>query len=71
VDATGGNRPEPLDALAAALAETGRFRDAALAAERALAKARKSRPDLVPALEARLALYRKERPFREAAELPR
>jgi Flp pilus assembly protein TadD len=57
---------ETLDARAAALAELGRFEAATMAVQEALASARVGRRiDLVPSLEARLAGYRANRPYRD------
>ena len=53
-----------LDTLAAAYAEAGQFAEAVAAAEKALALAR-GRPDLGPAVEFRLQLYRAGHPFHE------
>ena len=65
VVARGGQRPESLDLLGAALAEVGRFPDAAGLAERAIALARsQGRADLAGQIEERLALYREGRPYR-------
>ncbi|SPF49403.1 Tetratricopeptide TPR_2 repeat protein (fragment) [Candidatus Sulfopaludibacter sp. SbA4] len=62
VDLSRGKDPRMLDALAAAYAETGRFREAVDAARRALDVA--GQP-LVPALKARIAMYERQEPFRE------
>ncbi|MBD3334493.1 MAG: tetratricopeptide repeat protein, partial [Candidatus Eisenbacteria bacterium] len=61
---TNGERPEPLDVLAAALAEAGRFEEALSTAERALELSTNVAPPLVPQLKKRIALYRSERPVR-------
>jgi len=61
-----------LDALAAAFAETGRFDDAVRAAREAVEAARgRGSTALARSIEARLALYRSRRPYREPARLPR
>ncbi len=65
---TGGNRPEYLDVLAAAYAESGRFEEAIATAERAIAEAEKlQNKAYVDALQIRLKLYRKHEPYRERA----
>jgi Flp pilus assembly protein TadD len=56
-----GKDASMLDALAAAYAETGRFREAVETARRALAVAPQP---LVPALQARVAMYQRQEPFR-------
>ena len=65
VDACG---PEFLDALAAALAETGRFHEATEVARRALARARESSRiedrELIGAISQRLELYESGQPYR-------
>ena len=54
-----------LDALAAALAETGRFDEAIKTLERAIELARSnSRRDVIPAMRSRLADYHAGRPYR-------
>ena len=65
VEVTGGMDPESLDTLAAALAEIGRFDEAAETVRRALDHARAGRSELVPELEARLALYQRREAFRQ------
>jgi tetratricopeptide (TPR) repeat protein len=61
----GGERPEILDTLAAAYAEAGRFSDAAKAARRALGlAAQQNNQALVEGLQARVALYEADHPFR-------
>ncbi len=55
-------RPEPLDALAAAYAETGRFQEAVQTAERALPLARGG--PLAAGLEKRIDLYKQGKPYR-------
>jgi Flp pilus assembly protein TadD len=62
VDLSQAKDASMLDALAAAYAETGRFREAAETARRALELAPQP---LVPALKARLAKYERGEPFRE------
>ena len=62
VDLSHGKDPSMLDALAAAYAETGRFREAVETARRALDLAPQP---LVPALKARIAMYERREPFRE------
>jgi choline-sulfatase len=55
-----------LDTLAAAYAEIGRFDDAVLTAERALAVASQTNdPDLITQISARLELFRQGRPYRQ------
>ena len=65
VQLTRGLDPESLDKLAAALAEIGRFDEAAETVRRALDRARAGRSELVPELEARLALYQRREAFRQ------
>jgi len=60
--------PQPLDILAAALAETGDFKAAVEAEKQALALAKKAAPRLVPALERRLESLVKGRPIRVASD---
>ena len=61
----GESHPLPLDTLGASLAETGDFKSAIVAAEKALAAARAiGRLDLVPKLQAKLELYRSGKPYR-------
>ena len=62
VDLSQGKDASMLDALAAAYAETGRFREAGETARRALELAPQP---LVPALKARIAMYERGEPFRE------
>jgi tetratricopeptide (TPR) repeat protein len=63
--APGGRRPEALDTLAAALAESGHFEEAARTAREAVTLARaEGATELVPALEHRLRLYQARQPFR-------
>jgi Flp pilus assembly protein TadD len=62
VDLSHGKDPSMLDALAAAYAEAGRFREAVETARRALDLAPRN---LVPALQARLAMYQRQEAFRE------
>ncbi len=64
---SGGREPAVLDALAAAYAETGRFKEAAATARRALALAAEARQQpVVQALQARIALYEAGKPLRTA-----
>ncbi|MFO0983404.1 MAG: tetratricopeptide repeat protein [Planctomycetota bacterium] len=66
VSATQQREPAPLDALAAALAEAGRFAEAAVAAEQALALARSTHAATLAAdIEKRLQSYRSQRRARE------
>ncbi len=59
---------EALDALAAAMAETGRFDDAIQAAQEALQLlSQGSNSSFASAVESRLVLYRKGQPYRETA----
>jgi tetratricopeptide (TPR) repeat protein len=62
VDLSHGKDPSMLDALAAAYAETGRFREAVETARRALELAPQP---LVAALKMRIAMYERKEPFRE------
>jgi len=55
-----------LDALGAAYAETGRFTEAAEAARRALRLAESGDRVMAEAINARLALYARQKPFHEA-----
>jgi Flp pilus assembly protein TadD len=60
-----------LDTLAAALAENGRFEEAAAVAAQALSQAVLEEPgpqtaNLVKSVEKRLALYKAKQPFRDA-----
>lgn len=61
---TGSRDPEALDALAAALAEAGRFTEAAAAARQAITLAPTAAQ---PGLHLRLAAYEASRPWREPA----
>ncbi len=63
--ATGGGDIRSLDVLAAALAEVGRFKEAAQTAEAALtrAKTKGSRPQ-IESIQRRLEYYRSDRPYR-------
>jgi tetratricopeptide (TPR) repeat protein len=64
-EATAYQRPEMLDVLAAALAESGRYDEAQSMERRALELlSRTTSSDQVQALKERLALYEKRRPFR-------
>ena len=61
----GESHPSPLDALGAALAETGDFKGAVKAIEKAIAAARAiGRNDLLPKLRAKRDLYRVGKPYR-------
>ncbi|HEX7778120.1 MAG TPA: tetratricopeptide repeat protein, partial [Vicinamibacterales bacterium] len=63
---TNGQDVVSLDTLAAAYAEVGRFAEAAATATEAIRLAsRQRRADILPEIEARLALYRAGRPFRQ------
>ena len=64
VRATDRQRPEPLDAWAAALAELGRTEEAAQAARQALALVKGRGSALEKGLESRLKLYEAGRPYR-------
>jgi len=65
---TNSSRPDALEALAAAYAETGQFGDAVAAANKALELARASKQEnLVAEVTARLASYSASRPWRLAA----
>jgi tetratricopeptide (TPR) repeat protein len=68
VEQTEGKRPEPLDALAAALAETGRFEEAAEVAQRALRLAREIESDRTTQIETRRKLYLERKPYRESVD---
>jgi tetratricopeptide (TPR) repeat protein len=63
-EATAYQRPEILDVLAAALAETGKYDDAQTMERRALELLSKTNSDQVPFLKERLTLYEKRQPFR-------
>ncbi len=65
VQASGRRRPEPLDALAAALAETGRTKEAVAIAREALELLGDQGGALRDGLQSRIALYRDGRPFRQ------
>jgi tetratricopeptide (TPR) repeat protein len=65
-EATNSRRPEYLDTLAAALAETGRFGDAVATARRALELAGAGRPELATAIRQRLSTYEAGKPWRAA-----
>ena len=65
---TGGKRPEPLDILAAAYAETGEFEEAAKTGAKAVALAKKVAPGLVPALQMRQDLLNKSQPIRTGSD---
>jgi Flp pilus assembly protein TadD len=62
--ARGPAQADLLDTLAAALAENDQFREAAAVASEALSLAKAQNPRWVPAIQARLELYRSGRPFR-------
>jgi tetratricopeptide (TPR) repeat protein len=63
--ATGRKSPQPLDTLAAAYADAGRFPEAQRAAREALALATSNNDtNLAAQLAARVALYEKDQPFR-------
>ena len=65
---TNSSRPDALETLAAAYAETGRFAEAVTAANQALELARASKQEaLVADITARLAAYSASRPWRQAA----
>ena len=69
VSATGDRNAQTLEVLAAAYAEAGRFSDAVLAEEQALAFGKAaSGGETDPRAEQRLALYRAGRAFRNRAE---
>jgi protein O-mannosyl-transferase len=64
-------RPEMLDALAAALAETGNYEEAQRMARTALdLAAKKYTPDQLQPLKDRLSLYEKREPFRSTTPTP-
>jgi tetratricopeptide (TPR) repeat protein len=66
VQLSGGKDAAVWDALAAAYAEAGRFADAVLTAQRALALAqREERGELAGAIQARIRLYQAATPFRD------
>jgi protein O-mannosyl-transferase len=66
LELTSAENIHALDALAAAYAETGQFSAAMDSAEKALAMARSSNQlETVAQIEARVALYRATKPFRE------
>lgn len=62
--ATGDRDPWLLEVKAAALAEVGRFADAAAAARQAIERATATHPAAVPEIRARLQLYESGQPFR-------
>jgi Tfp pilus assembly protein PilF len=68
LQARGEERPEDLDVLAAALAESRQFEQAAATQRRALEQASLTRPELVPAMEERLRLYQQDRPYRDSPQ---
>jgi Flp pilus assembly protein TadD len=63
--ATENGRPDFLDTLAAAYAETGRWDEAATTARRALTLAERQDRERARAIRERLRLYETGRPFRE------
>ncbi len=64
-DRAGRDVPQLLDTLAAACAEAGRFDDASVAVEKALALARQAGNDeLARSIEAHLKLFREKKPLR-------
>lgn len=66
VELTRGQAAEPLDTQAAAYAETGRFSQAAMVAQRALELASaRGDPALAQALRDRIKLYQSNKPFRD------
>jgi tetratricopeptide (TPR) repeat protein len=65
----GGDKPEILDTLAAAYAEAGKFSLAASTAQRALLLAgQQNNQALCGQLNARIALYKRGKPFRDQAQ---
>jgi Tfp pilus assembly protein PilF len=65
---TGGQVPQVLDTLAAALAESGRFEDAVELAEAAATRAdEQGQADLADQSRERAALYRAQQPYRQPA----
>jgi protein O-mannosyl-transferase len=56
-----------LDTLAAAYAEAGRFEDAVATAQRAVAAAKETEPDLRAAIQERAELFAARRPYRDPA----
>jgi tetratricopeptide (TPR) repeat protein len=65
--ATAYRRPDFLDTLAAAYAETGRFDEAQTAARQALDLLKGGPAERIDAVTARLELYRKHQPYRDEA----
>ncbi|MFV1959274.1 MAG: tetratricopeptide repeat protein, partial [Planctomycetota bacterium] len=65
VEGTHRNRPEPLDALAAAYAEVGHFDDALRTVQEALTMAGRVSPKLAGDLRARATLYQRRKPYRQ------
>jgi len=62
-------QPLPLDALAAAYAETGRFNEAVFTVRRGLIMALRYGPnELILGLKKRLKLYQEKRPYRQSAK---
>ncbi len=69
---TGWSDPEALDTAAAAYAEAGRFQEAVVAAEKALAVLGPTGPeDLRNAIAERLSGFRSSRPYRDPESIPR
>lgn len=67
---SGGREPAVLDSVAAAYAETGRFSEAVRVTGQALALAKeRNNRRLVEALEARMALYAANTPFRDVRQV--
>ena len=65
----GGRSPAALDALAAAYAELGRYREAVAEAEERLNLAEKQGSlELAPDIRERMALYRSGKPYRDNRE---
>ncbi len=71
LELTPGKLPEYWDTLAAAEAETGNFKEAVEAEERALQEAQPARDDdIIPGMQRRLELFRSGLPYHAAAEHP-
>jgi tetratricopeptide (TPR) repeat protein len=65
---TGRKQPKPLDTLAAAYAEAGRFKDAVTTAREASALAESlNQTNLAAEIKSRAALYAKDQPYRIGA----
>lgn len=63
---TGKNNPNTMDTLAAAYAETGRFKDAVLTADCAIQNASAAgQTNLAAEIKSRLKLYQSQQPYRE------